>query len=81
MNNMRDTAEVSINKVGTILRVMRAGKSLNRFEAEVLGDHVLPSTIAGLRAQGHLFLASWERVPTRFGKLVRVRRYTYVGRV
>lgn len=81
MDNVRDMAEFSINKVEAILRVMLAGKSLNRFEAEVFGDHVLPSTIAGLRAQGYLFLASWERVPTRFGKLVRVRRYTYVGRV
>jgi hypothetical protein len=67
------------NKETTILTTLRSGQSLNRFSAEVLGDHVLPSTIAVLRAKGHLILATWEKVPTRFGKAVRVKRYFYVG--
>jgi hypothetical protein len=65
----------------TILSAMRSGQSLNRFDAERLGDHVLPSTIAILRAKGHLILGSWEKVPTRFGRMVRVRRYAYVGMI
>lgn len=67
------------NKETTILGVLRNGKSLNRFDAEKLGDHVLSSTIACLRAKGHLILATWEKVPTRFGVPVRVCRYAYVG--
>jgi hypothetical protein len=69
------------NKELTILSAMRAGQTLNRFDAEQLGDHVLPSTIACLRAKGHLILATWEKVPTRFGRLVRVMRYAYIGQV
>lgn len=72
-------SSIAQNKETTILSALRAGRSLNRFEAEKLGDHVLPSTIACLRAKGHLILATWEKVPTRFGIGVRVRRYSYVG--
>jgi hypothetical protein len=66
-------------KESSILEVLRAGRSLNRFEAEPLGDHCLHSTIATLRRKGHLFYDQWERVPTRFNKAVRVKRYRYVG--
>jgi hypothetical protein len=62
-----------------ILAIMRAGRSLNRFEAEPLGDHCLHSTIATLRSEGHLFHDAWEWVPTRYGKEVHVKRYRYVG--
>jgi hypothetical protein len=66
-------------KEWSILKVLRGGRSLNRFEAEPLGDHCLHSTIATLRRKGHLFYDQWERVPTRFNKAVRVKRYCYVG--
>lgn len=69
---------VQLNKESTILATMRAGRSLNRFEAEPLGDHCLHSTIATLRGKGHLFHDQWEDVPTRFGKTVRVKRYSYM---
>lgn len=62
-----------------ILGLLRAGISLNRFEAERHGDHALNSTIAVLRADGHPIAGEWETVPTRFGKGARVLRYRYLG--
>lgn len=67
------------NKESTILEIMKAGNSLNRFEAERFGDHCLHSTVATLRSKGYLFHDVWEWVPTRFGKEVHVKRYTYIG--
>ncbi len=61
-----------------ILTIMREGQSLNRFEAERLGDHCLHSTIATLRGKGYLFYDKWEWVPTRFGE-THVKRYSYLG--
>lgn len=66
-------------KKSIILAILRAGQSLNRFEAERLGDHCLHSTIAELRSDGYLFRDEWEWIPTRFGKEVHVKRYSYVG--
>lgn len=65
-------------KESTILAIMIAGRSLNRFDAEPLGDHCLHSTIATLRSKGYLFHDEWEWVPTRFGKEVHVKRYSYI---
>lgn len=67
-----------LNKENTILAILMSGRSLNRFDAEPLGDHCLHSTIATLRAKGYLFHDEWESVPTRFGKSVRVKRYRYL---
>jgi hypothetical protein len=66
-------------KESIILATLRAGQSLNRFEAESLGDHCLHSTIATLRNKGYLFHDEWEYVLTRFGKEVHVKRYRYIG--
>ena len=66
-------------KESTILAIMRAGQSLNRFEAERLGDHCLPSTIATLRSKGYQFTDEWEWVKTSFNKEVHVKRYCYIG--
>jgi hypothetical protein len=66
-------------KENMILAIMTSGGSLNRFDAERLGDHVLPTTIAVLRRKGHCFHDEWETVPTRFGKTARVKRYSYIG--
>ena len=68
-------------KSATILSILKSGQSLNRFEAERHGDHALNSTISELRNKGHKFQSSWEEVPTRFGNVARVKRYTYVGAV
>ena len=67
-------------KVGRILAILRSGRTLNRFEAEVVGDHCLNSTVSILRAYGYLIDGQWEQVQTRFGKKARVLRYAYVGR-
>lgn len=57
-----------------ILEALRAG-SLNRFEAEGIGDHCLHSTVSSLKESGHAILSHWERVPTRWGVECRVKRY------
>lgn len=54
-------------------------RSLNRFEAEKIGDHCLHSTIAALRADGHHIYSQWEVVETRF-KPTRGKRYFLVRR-
>lgn len=55
-------------------------RSLNRFEAEHVGDHCLHSTVARLRSEGVLIVDQWETVAGRFGP-VRVKRYRAAGRV
>ena len=62
-------------KKSMILDALRQ-RSLNRFEAEKLGDHCLNSTISILRAEGHEIHATPELVPTRFDREVRVHRYS-----
>jgi hypothetical protein len=72
------TLPAQLNKESTILAILMSGRRLNRFDAEPLGDHCLHSTIATLRSKGYLFHDEWESVPTRFGKTVRVKRYSYL---
>lgn len=66
-------------KIARVLAELVAGRSLNRFEAERIGDHALNSTIATLRAEGYRIIDEWEEVPTRFSKSARVKRYRYAG--
>lgn len=73
-------AHLADSKESKILEVLRNNpRGLNRFEAEHLGDHVLPSTIAALRKKGNQFSDYWEVVPTRFDREVRVKRYIHIG--
>jgi hypothetical protein len=69
-------------KIGTkkfnIIQHFLEGLSLNRFEAEALGDHCLHSTVSTL--VNHLGLEisrKWEAVPNRFGGTTRVKRYWF----
>ena len=62
-------------KIATIAEALLGG-SLNRFEAESLGDHCLNSTTAELRGRGIVVLGRWEEVPNRFGTKTRVQRYS-----
>jgi hypothetical protein len=67
-------------KIGTkkfsIIRHFLKGLSLNRFEAEGLGDHCLNSTISTLVNILSLEVPrKWEIVPNRFGGTTRVKRY------
>ncbi|WKN20640.1 hypothetical protein [Azotobacter vinelandii] len=53
------------------------GNSLNRFEAEALGDHCLNSTIAKLAHDyGLEFQRQPEKVPNRWGAPCDVTRYS-----
>ena len=62
-------------KQARILRELIYG-SLNRFEAERLGDHALNSTISTLANRYDIEVARRrEKCPTRFGRPVSVVRY------
>tara|TARA_R110002124_G_scaffold101397_1_gene248923 strand:+ start:3231 stop:3581 length:351 start_codon:yes stop_codon:yes gene_type:complete len=64
-------------KLSSVLEHFVNGGSLNRFEAERLGDHCLNSTIASLcGTYGLAFIRVDERVPNRFGSETRVTRYS-----
>jgi len=68
-------------KKSRILETLRTGKTLNCFEARAYGDSCLHSTIASIRAEGHMIAGTWESVPTKWGAPARVLRYSYMGRV
>jgi hypothetical protein len=64
------------NKVETILRLFAAGRYLNRFDAERVGDHVLPSTISEIQSRyGLIFARAMETVPGRYGLPRKCARY------
>ena len=69
---------MTTTKKAAIVEALRIG-SLNRFQAEHLGDHCLNSTISELRAEGYLIHAHDEQVMTRFGRPVRVKRYSLLS--
>jgi len=72
-----DNTTKPLNKTARILKVMVDGGSLNRFEAEQIGDHCLNSTISTLSNSYELtFIRSWERVPNRWGSKTSVIRYS-----
>lgn len=63
-------------KKATVLHYLTFDGSLNCFEAEVIGDHCLHTTISTLRNEHDVNIQSeFETVPTRFGKQARVKRY------
>ncbi|RQZ57727.1 hypothetical protein DF057_26540 [Burkholderia cepacia] len=72
-------AQKPLGKIDRVLLELRRGISLNRFDAERMGDHCLNTTISTLRAEGWLITGQWETVPTRFGKTARVLRYRLTG--
>ena len=64
-------------KVATVLHYLAFSGSLNRFEAERIGDHCLHSTISNLRNDYHLAISGEpEKVPNRLGSLTAVNRYS-----
>ncbi len=65
------------SKIARILAHLVAGESLNRFEAERLGDHCLHSTISRLaHGYGLAFQRQPERVPTHWGLPCDLIRYS-----
>jgi len=65
------------SKIARILAHLMTGASVNRFEAERIGDHCLPSTIAVLANHYGLTIErKQERVPNRWGAPCTVTRYS-----
>lgn len=64
-------------KISRVLAYLLQDQSLNRFEAERLGDHCLHSTISRLsNAYGLNFTRQPERVPNHWGQPCMVTRYS-----
>lgn len=64
----------------SMLYLFAQGARLHRFEAERLGDHVLPSTVSDLqKSHGIHFNREMIKVPTRFGVEARVALYWLDG--
>lgn len=73
-----DLLEQAPSKIARVLAyTLIPGNSLNRFEAEALGDHCLPSTIAKLaNSYGLEFQRQPEKVPNQWGTPCDVTRYS-----
>ncbi len=76
-----DSSTAIPSKIARILAHLLTGASINRFEAERLGDHCLNSTIAVL-ANVHCLtvVRQQERVPNRWGAPCVVTRYSLPAR-
>ena len=71
------TASKAPSKIARVLAYMLNDGSLQRFEAERLGDHCLHSTISSLaNGYGLKFQRQLERVPNHWGEPCTVTRYT-----
>ena len=74
-NDKRNRSPLKDTKEKTILKHFLKGESLNRFEAEQLGDHCLHSTISHfINNCGLPFHKKLEKVKSRFGNTC-VTRY------
>lgn len=72
-----DSTTEAPSKVARILAHLLTGASLNRFEAERLGDHCLNSTISDLANDYSLsVLRKPEKVPNNWGAPCRAIRYS-----
>ena len=72
-----DSTTETPSKIARILAHLLSGASINRFEAEHIGDHCLPSTIAALAINYGLTIErKQERVPNRWGAPCTVTRYS-----
>lgn len=70
------------NKEARVLEALKLPAGLNRFDAELIGDHCLNSTVAKLRAKGWVIRSEAELVKTRYSEAgARVLRYRCSGRI
>ncbi len=69
------TAATAQTKIARVLAHLLTGASVNRFEAEHLGDHCLPSTVSRLQKRGLLIERQLEPVPNGWGEPCRAARY------
>jgi hypothetical protein len=66
----------TVTKNNTIMNEL-VTRPLNRFQAEEIGDHCLPSTISSLKTlHGLEFPRRWVKVPNRFGGETSVKEYS-----
>jgi len=66
------------SKKFTIIQYLLKGGSLNRFEAELIGDHCLHTTISVISNEyGFEVPRKMEKVPNRFGGMTSVKRYWF----
>jgi len=71
------TTATAPNKICRVLAYMIDGHSLNRFEAERIGEHCLHTTISRLcNHYGLVFTRFSEAVPNNWGSPCRVVRYS-----
>lgn len=71
------TTSKAPSKIARVLAYMLNDGSLQRFEAERLGDHCLHSTISSLaNGYGLKFQRQLERVPNHWGEPCTVTRYS-----
>ncbi|WP_426115901.1 hypothetical protein [Pseudomonas sp. DSP3-2-2] len=71
------TTATAPNKICRVLAHMIDGHSLNRFEAERIGEHCLHTTISRLcNYHGLAFTRHAEAVPNNWGSPCRVVRYS-----
>lgn len=69
-----------LGKLDSMLERFVKSQALNRFSAERVGDHCLPTTISGLQIRyGLKFSREWTKVPNRFGTVTSVMSYWLEG--
>ncbi len=72
-----DSSTAAPTKIARILAHLLTGASINRFEAERIGDHCLNSTISDLaNNHGLTFERTPEKVPNHWGQPCDVIRYS-----
>ena len=77
VDNTTSSTGKAPTKISRVLAFMLQDHSLNRFEAERLGDHCLHSTISRLsNTYGLNFTRQPERVPNHWGQPCMVTRYS-----
>lgn len=84
-SSLNDIGKNNTNNVdcnlARMLRAFASGSRLQRFQAEMLGDHVLNSTVSDLQLRyGLYFSRKWTKVPNRFGKTTCVMSYWLEGK-
>jgi len=58
-----------------VLQAFLAGRTLNRFEAERIGDHCLHSTVSKLERKGLVIFRREEKIPGYLGLATHCCRY------
>jgi|GEM_PF-1504500 len=72
--------DTKLGKEESMFLFFAQGKRLHRFEAELLGDHCLHTTVSDLQKKYLIFFDRMRvKVPNRFGTLTSVTKYWLAG--